>query len=194
MQSPARENLEIFQCVGSSRAARSMNRKPIPPFVAKRTRLDRVRIGSTTNCGEGVFSLALIKGGQAIGRVFGDVKPSNYRSDYCVEFGNKVLEPFAPYRFLNHSCEPNCQFIEWRIEDGLSELSVPIVELWVHALRDIQPDEELTIDYGWDWKSAIPCKCGAPNCRGWICKEEDLDICRNFYAGENELTSCSFGK
>ncbi|MBP5622349.1 MAG: SET domain-containing protein-lysine N-methyltransferase, partial [Thermoguttaceae bacterium] len=97
----------------------------------------------------------------------------------------------APYRFLNHSCAPNCQFIEWQIDDDSTSTGspVPIVELWVHALRDIEPNEELTIDYGWDWQSAIPCKCGAPNCRGWICKEEDLVKCKDFHARDNSHTS-----
>ena len=159
---------------------RRVGKKPIPPFGVKRTRFDRVKVASTPRCGLGVFATASIKGGCAVGRVLGENKPKDFRSDYCVEFGDGALEPYPPYRFLNHSCAPNCQFIEWQIEDELSSAESPplSVELWVHALHNIEPGEELTIDYGWDWQSAIPCKCGAPNCRGWICKEEELDICR----------------
>jgi SET domain-containing protein len=36
------------------------------------------------------------------------------------------------------------------------------------ALREIRPDEELTIDYNWPAQQAIVCRCGAPTCRGWI--------------------------
>ena len=38
------------------------------------------------------------------------------------------------------------------------------------ALRDIAPDEELTYDYGFDfteWRKH-PCRCGAPECAGYI--------------------------
>ena len=41
-------------------------------------------------------------------------------------------------------------------------------EIWVESLRDIMPDEELTIDYAWPADRAVKCLCGAPQCRGWI--------------------------
>lgn len=162
------------------------NKKPIPPFRDRHRRFDCVKVADTPNCGLGVFALQTIKGGVAVGQALGEVKPSGFRSNYCIEFGNGVMEPLPPYRFLNHSCMPNCQLIEWEIENELadSESSDPVIELWVHALRDIAINEELTIDYGWDWRSAIPCKCGASNCRGWICNEEDLDVCRKFHAND----------
>jgi len=32
---------------------------------------------------------------------------------YCMDIGNgRVLEPHAPFRYVNHSCEPNCEF-DW---------------------------------------------------------------------------------
>ncbi len=157
--------------------------RAIPPFSARPLRFDRVKVRETEGRGLGVFADARIKKGRAVGRVFGEIKTKEFRSEYCVEFADGVLEPNAPYRFLNHSCAPNCEFVEWEIaedgaEKGSEKAETPSFELWVHALRDVEPDEELTIDYGWDWQSAIPCKCGAPNCRGWICKEEELELCR----------------
>lgn len=153
--------------------------KPIPPFIARGEKYDRVRVGSTGVRGLGVFALVDIKGGRAVGRVKGELKPKDYRSCYCIDFGDGTLEPFEPYRFLNHSCDPNCQLIEWQIE---LDSDKPILELWVHTLRDIKADEELTIDYAWEWRFAVPCLCGSENCRGWICKAEELDKCVKFHS------------
>jgi uncharacterized protein len=67
-------------------------------------------------------------------------------------------------RFINHSCDPNCQaFIE---ED----------RIFIYALRDIAPDDELCYDYAYertegmdeDSEALYVCRCGAENCRGTI--------------------------
>lgn len=42
-------------------------------------------------------------------------------------------------RFVNHSCEPNCEMQKWSV-NGLFRMAL-------FALRDIQPHEELTYDY-----------------------------------------------
>jgi hypothetical protein len=60
-----------------------------------------------------------------------------------------------PWRFLNHSCEPNTR----------------IVRQNVVALRAIQPGEEFTFDYNtteatMTWPFA--CHCGSANCHGTI--------------------------
>ncbi|MBP8724738.1 MAG: SET domain-containing protein-lysine N-methyltransferase [Saprospiraceae bacterium] len=55
----------------------------------------------------------------------------------------------------NHSCVPNTQF------DGLN----------VVALREVQPDEELTLDYARFMHpdmEAFECQCGELGCRKWI--------------------------
>lgn len=65
-------------------------------------------------------------------------------------------------RFLNHSCAPNCDVV------------VEGARLWVEALRDVAPGEELTYDYAFALptrhtpaaKRRYPCACGAPACRG----------------------------
>jgi hypothetical protein len=41
-------------------------------------------------------------------------------------------------------------------------------EIWVETIRDIMPNEELTIDYAWPADRAMKCLCGNPQCRGWI--------------------------
>jgi SET domain-containing protein len=59
--------------------------------------------------------------------------------------------------YVNHSCEPN---LVSRIVRG---------HILYVALRDIQPGEELTIDYRFDKDvEKVVCRCGSVNCRGTI--------------------------
>jgi len=57
-------------------------------------------------------------------------------------------------RYINHSCDPNCEAIS--VEDK---------EIWIAAIRDIEPGEELTYDYGYD-DEEVTCRCGSAKCRG----------------------------
>ncbi len=67
-------------------------------------------------------------------------------------------------RFINHSCEPNCDAV---IDDS---------RIWIESLRDIAPDEELAYDYAYVLeerhtpaaKRRFPCNCGSARCRGTI--------------------------
>ena len=82
--------------------------------------------------------------------------------------------PWNPARFLNHSCDPNC---EAEIDaDG---------HIWIHARRDIAAGEELTFNYGYDLDNYQDhkCRCGAPNCIGYMVAEEHFDTVRNARAG-----------
>jgi SET domain-containing protein len=65
-------------------------------------------------------------------------------------------------RFLNHSCAPNSEAV---CGDG---------RVWIVALRDIQPGEEITFNYGYDLVDyqEHSCRCGAPECAGYIVAEE----------------------
>lgn len=124
-----------------------------------------------TEVGKGLFATELIEHEEALGVVEGKVfDDPNYGSDYCIGLeGNLSLEPGEPFRFLNHSCEPNCELVYWEYEDTDER------ELMLHALRDIKAGEQLTIDYGWPASSAIQCKCGAASCRGWVVSECELE-------------------
>jgi SET domain-containing protein len=67
-------------------------------------------------------------------------------------------------RFLNHSCDPNCDAV---VDEG---------RIYIEAIRDIAPGEELTYDYAFVLperhtpaaKRRYPCHCGAARCRGTI--------------------------
>jgi hypothetical protein len=67
-------------------------------------------------------------------------------------------------RFINHSCDPNCQaFLEGD-------------RIFIYALRDIAEGEELSYDYSYDRTEDMGpeeermyiCRCGAKTCRGTI--------------------------
>lgn len=61
-------------------------------------------------------------------------------------------------RYVNHSCDANCL-------GGGFEFEI--------AIRDIQPGEELTDDYGtFGYASELDCACGSPHCRGRIRRDD----------------------
>ena len=65
-------------------------------------------------------------------------------------------------RFLNHSCRPN-------VLDLGRFLSV--------AVRDINPGDEVTCDYGeFNYRAPLQCECGYPECRGVIRAEDCLEF------------------
>jgi len=69
-------------------------------------------------------------------------------------------------RFLNHSCDPNCEAV---ITRG---------HIWIEAKRAIPAGTELVYDYQFEDDPKYTeedlrfyaCRCGAPNCRGTIVK------------------------
>ena len=67
-------------------------------------------------------------------------------------------------RFINHSCEPNCEIMEWMVE------GVPRVGFF--ALRDISVGEEITMSsYGLMSTPNLkrrPCKCKSLSCTGYM--------------------------
>jgi SET domain-containing protein len=74
-------------------------------------------------------------------------------------------------RYINHSCNPNCETV---IEQS---------RVFVEAIRNIKPGEELGYDYQLTWYSTdapedlalYACRCGAAKCRGTMLDREPLD-------------------
>ena len=60
-------------------------------------------------------------------------------------------------QYINHSCTPNCR------------IKIIYGHILFFALRDIQPGEEITLDYVESYHpNTKRCRCGAPECRGTI--------------------------
>ena len=123
--------------------------------------------------GRGVFARREFPQREVIGRIRGAIiRDAWYESDYCMAIdADSVLEPDSPFCYLNHSCAPNCAWFIAEEEDG--ESNRPDPQLLLYATRDIAAGDELTIDYAWPAERAIPCLCGAANCRGWIVASEE---------------------
>lgn len=73
-------------------------------------------------------------------------------------------------RFINHSCEPNCEIV---VERG---------RVFIDAIADIAPGVEIAYDYAYEREEGdddevaarrYPCRCGARSCRGTILAPPD---------------------
>ncbi len=132
----------------------------------------RIRVGPGI-AGTGVFATRKFRKGQVIGEITGKiVAAEGYASRYGMDLGHdRILEPGEPFRFMNHSCDPNAQIFWWYEEEDEAK---PSDQLWVHALRTIHPGDELFIDYAWPAHFAIECHCASPKCRGRIVDAAEL--------------------
>ncbi len=137
-----------------------------------------LRIGRSP-VGKAVFATRRIIDGTCIGEIEGQVIfDDTYASRYAFDLENGAqLEPAAPFRFVNHSCEPNCAFDLIGIDVNASSPTEPnaVRKLLIFAINDIESGEELTIDYNWPASFAIRCNCKAPSCRGWIVSRKGLE-------------------
>lgn len=134
--------------------------------------------------GRGAFALRRIRRGTRIieytgeiitddeaDRRYDDEKMARHHTFLFAVDANHVIDGARKgnaARFINHSCEPNCEAV---IEDN---------RVYIDALRAIQPGEELLYDYQYErdgepddsWDRLYACHCGTPNCRGTILKPE----------------------
>ena len=73
-----------------------------------------------------------------------------------------VLRNYA--RFINHSCEPNC------------EVEITDNQIWISSIKKVKKDDELTYNYGYPFDSDFDdhvCKCGSKKCVGFILSYDD---------------------
>ncbi len=114
----------------------------------------------------GCYTIRRIRKGERVCEYDGprfpkDVADERYRDRFLTYLftcgpDGAVIDGFGTAMFLNHCCKPNCETEE---EDG---------RIFITALRDISPGEELTYEYNLhdsDDTDAL-CRCHAPNCRG----------------------------
>jgi len=113
--------------------------------------------------GRGMFARRLITKGDLVALWGGDVvdrvhyeslgEHQKRQSAQAEEGLYLVSSKPGPGDFINHSCNPNA---------GLNG------QIAIVAMRDIQPGEEVTIDYAMcdgDPSDAFDCLCGSPVCR-----------------------------
>ncbi|XP_065200673.1 uncharacterized protein LOC135831812 isoform X2 [Planococcus citri] len=133
----------------------------------------------TQDKGWGVKTKEAIKNGEFVLEYVGEVvtdkefkkrMTSLYKNDihhYCLNLDGGLLIDSHRMggfgRFVNHSCEPNCEMQKWSV-NGLFRMVL-------FALRNIEAGEELTYDYNFalfNPAEGQPCLCGSSKCRGVI--------------------------
>ncbi len=141
-----------------------------PRFVVRRSSIH----------GNGVFARKPIKKGELIIEYKGSVisekeadrrypdhdETKPYHTFLFLVEGGKVIDANHEgnsARWLNHGCRPNCESSE--DENG---------RVFIEAIRDIKPGDELTYDYNIviegrhteKTRRRFFCACGSPKCRG----------------------------
>jgi hypothetical protein len=122
------------------------------------------RVGRSRT-GLGLFATKRIKKGTKIVRYFGPLLDSKKKKDdaienkYLFELNNRwtidgsVRENVA--RYINHACRPNAE----------SDVRPRKRRVFIRAVKNIEPGEEINYDYGTDYFKAylkpIGCKCDA---------------------------------
>ncbi|KAM4705207.1 histone-lysine N-methyltransferase SETD2 [Rhinophrynus dorsalis] len=73
-------------------------------------------------------------------------------------------------RFMNHSCDPNCETQKWTVNGQL--------RVGFFTTRLVPAGSELTFDYQFQryGKEAQKCFCGSANCRGYLGGENRVSI------------------
>lgn len=148
--------------------------KPLEKRVDKRAPFPGLRI-ARTSVGKGVFAARAFVDGEVVGEITGEtIVDPDYTSRYAFDLENGYqLEPEAPFRFVNHSCNPNCSFQVLEVKhDDSSQIKR---QLLLFTIDEIPNGEELTIDYNWPASYAIPCRCGSEYCRGMIIGQHYLN-------------------
>jgi uncharacterized protein len=126
-----------------------------------------VGVRASTIDGQGAFAAEAVPPRLKIGEIRGEsisvaearIRATRSERIMIVELSDKRAIDFSksadPMRFTNHSCKPNARLC---IRQGRVEF---------YALRAIAAGEEITVDYGeTHHEGKLPCRCGAPGCRG----------------------------
>ncbi|HEU4413717.1 MAG TPA: SET domain-containing protein-lysine N-methyltransferase [Candidatus Angelobacter sp.] len=134
-----------------------------------------VIVKSSSLHGAGVYTTAAIKKGARILEYTGPRLPSKQCEGmyadtevtylFAMDDGKTIIDGFGIAAFVNHTCDPNCETDQ--IDD----------RIWILALRDIEPGEELTYDYNlFDGEPGeqAPCYCGMKGCRKTMFSEEEV--------------------
>lgn len=147
-------------------------------MAVKRSWLNtKLEVHDSITHGKGIFASETIPQGERLAIFGGDILPIDAIKQLpppLCEYPMQLEERFVlgcydnepeDTDFFNHSCAPNSGF------KG---------QVFLVAMRDIAPGEEITFDYamtisasvGSDVVFAMTCHCGAPNCRGSITEDD----------------------
>ncbi|MCF8206830.1 SET domain-containing protein [Roseateles puraquae] len=146
--------------------------------MTQKTPRRKIQVRESGVHGRGVYATAPIEAGsriieytgeridweEAVRRHPHDPAQPNHTFYFHIEGGQVIDALYGgnDARWINHACEPNCEADE---VDG---------RVFIQALRDIEPGEELFYDYGLvlderhtpKLKKQFACWCGAATCRG----------------------------
>ena len=127
--------------------------------------------------GLGVISRKAFTKGEVIAALSGEIIHDLRQHSLQIEPDVHLYDIYFSGYFL-HSCSPN--------------IELDMKNLLVYAVRDIQPDEYLYMDYAQTEDvlyKQFPCSCGSENCRGWITgRKEQVSGCipENMITGQKE--------
>lgn len=127
----------------------------------KQPSLDRVAV-KRSSAGLGLFAKTPFKKGELVieywGKIITDEEAEKKGGKYLFDLDDTPYTiDGTPYentaRYINHSCKPNCEPIQ---DDK---------RIFIHAIRKIEPGEELTYDYGKQYYNLMfkengGCRCG----------------------------------
>lgn len=150
-----------------------MERLPKPPQREVVTETEWLRFKTSEIHGTGAFARSRVPRGTVVIEYVGERITKQESLRRC-EANNQYifalddtwdLDGSAAWnaaRFINHSCQPNCA-----AENRAGKIEIV-------ALRDLEPGEEVTFNYGFDLQDyrEHPCRCGASGCVGFIVAEE----------------------
>jgi len=150
------------------------SRRPAAPSAGGR----RIQVRRSGVHGKGVFAVRPIAAGDRVIEYTGEVisareaqrrhphDPSDPNHTFYFQIDDKrVIDALVggnAARWINHACDPNC---ESEVDDD---------RVFIRALRDLSPGEELFYDYGLviderytkKLKKEYACRCGTAGCRG----------------------------
>lgn len=87
--------------------------------------------------------------------------------------------PGNPAKYINHSCEENCEAID---EDG---------RIYIYSKRKIKKGDELSFDYGYELEHFMdhPCLCGSEKCVGYIVEKSKRTKLKKMLKGKKKAAA-----
>jgi hypothetical protein len=84
-------------------------------------------------------------------------------------------------RYINHSCDPNCELQRWIVQGTM--------RIGIFAIKDIKAGEALSYDYQFDTReeNIFKCYCESSNCRGTMAPAKNRNQNINQYISKMQL-------